>query len=188
MLPMFMLPLMMLQTDRLWYTYGTEIYLYLLKKTSDPSVADDLRQNTFLKAHQSLSLVKDASKVKSWLFSIARNELMNYFQKTPKKQPLPESFHLETDRQLPTETPCCFEKFMNALPLGQKEAMDLIYSRGYSQKEAASHLQIPVSAVKSRIRKAKESLKKHFVSCCKYELNSDGVLKGESNCCQCEVN
>lgn len=179
---------MMLQTDRLWYTYGTEIYLYLLKKTSNTAVADDLRQNTFLRAHQNLSRLKDTSKVKSWLFSIARNELMDYFQKAPKEQPLPVYLQLETDRHFSTEKPCCFEKFIAALPLRQREAISLVYSKGYSQKEAASRLEIPVSALKSRIRKAKETLKKRFVNCCKYEVSSEGVLRGESNCPQCESN
>ena len=76
----------------LYETYKNAIFLYLYRSTLNQHIAEDLTQDTFLKAFQSLSSFRGESSLKTWLFKIARNTYINY---SKKKQ---TSMELHSDR------------------------------------------------------------------------------------------
>ncbi|MDQ0412392.1 RNA polymerase sigma factor [Mesobacillus stamsii] len=76
----------------LYETYKNAIFLYLYRSTLNKHVAEDLTQDTFLKAFQSLARFRGDSSLKTWLFKIARNTYINYSR---KKQ---TSMEFQTDR------------------------------------------------------------------------------------------
>ena len=57
-----------------------EIYNFVVGKVDDRSVAEDLTQNTMEKAWKNLSQLRDRDKARSWLFSIAANEVKLYYR------------------------------------------------------------------------------------------------------------
>ena len=59
--------------EELYRTYKQDVHGYLLSLTHDPSLAEDLLSETFLKAIQSLPRYRGESTVKTWLLGIARN-------------------------------------------------------------------------------------------------------------------
>ena len=59
--------------EELYRTYKQDVYGYLLSLTRDPSLAEDLLSETFLKAIQSLPKFRGDSTSKTWLLGIARN-------------------------------------------------------------------------------------------------------------------
>lgn len=66
-------------------SFYDEVYYYVLSLARDKELAKDITQEAFLKALKSLHTLKDDSKVKSWLFSIARN---GYFTEMKKRNKL----------------------------------------------------------------------------------------------------
>lgn len=69
-----------------WFTqYGESILTYILLMVRDYQQAEDLTQETFLKAYRSKQQFKERSSVKTWLFSIAHNVTIDHFR---KKHPL----------------------------------------------------------------------------------------------------
>jgi RNA polymerase sigma-70 factor, ECF subfamily len=62
----------------LYETYKNAIFLYLYRSTLNRHVAEDLTQDTFVKAFQSLSSFRGESSIKTWLFKIARNTYINF--------------------------------------------------------------------------------------------------------------
>ncbi len=72
--------------------YKNAIFLYLYRSTLNQHIAEDLTQDTFLKAFQSLSSFRGESSLKTWLFKIARNTYINF---SKKKQ---TSMELQSDR------------------------------------------------------------------------------------------
>ncbi|UYZ23747.1 RNA polymerase sigma factor [Mesobacillus jeotgali] len=76
----------------LYENYKKAIFLYLYRATLNQHIAEDLTQDTFLKAFQSLSSFRGESSLKTWLFKIARNTYINF---SKKKQ---TSMELQSDR------------------------------------------------------------------------------------------
>lgn len=69
----------------LYETYKNTIFLYLYRSTLDRHIAEDLTQDTFLKAFQSLPSFRGDASLKTWLFKIARNTYINFSQKKQNK-------------------------------------------------------------------------------------------------------
>lgn len=65
----------------LYEKYKNAIFLYLYRSTLNQHIAEDLTQDTFLKAFQSLSSFRGESSLNTWLFKIARNTYINYSRK-----------------------------------------------------------------------------------------------------------
>ncbi|MBT2636967.1 sigma-70 family RNA polymerase sigma factor [Bacillus sp. ISL-39] len=76
----------------LYEKYKNMIFLYLYRSTLNQHIAEDLTQDTFLKAFQSLSSFRGESSLKTWLFKIARNTYINF---SKKKQ---TSMELQSDK------------------------------------------------------------------------------------------
>ena len=67
--------------DEIYQKYAREVYLYLLKLSKNPSVAEDLMQTTFLKAVEKQDSFNGKSKISTWLCAIAKNEYLNEWKK-----------------------------------------------------------------------------------------------------------
>ena len=65
----------------LFSRYSDLIYFYILKNVKDENNAKDILQTTFLKAFKYLKKIKDRKKFKSWLYSIARNSIFDFYIK-----------------------------------------------------------------------------------------------------------
>ncbi|MDQ7918385.1 sigma-70 family RNA polymerase sigma factor [Mesonia sp. MT50] len=173
-----------METQKIWNNFNEELYFFILKKLKNKNAAQDIFQNTFLKIHKNIPQLKDEEKARAWVFQIARNEVNNYFR---EESVYVEKFHI-TKEAAPQQQKhfCCFDKFINELPQIYGEVIELVYIEGKKQKEVATHLSISLENVKARIRRAKSILKKRFNECCKYEIDKNGDLTGESNCAICE--
>jgi len=174
-----------METIKIWNKFNDQLYFFILKKVKSKDAANDIFQNTFLKIHKNLSQLEKEEKAKAWVFQIARNEVINYFKDksiyveklhSPKDIPLQKYQHI-----------CCFDKFINDLPIIYRQAIELIYIKGLKQKDVAKELGISLENVKARVKRAKDILKKNFKECCKYEFNKNGKLIGESNCSICKT-
>ncbi len=172
-----------MQTQKIWESFNEELYFFILKKVKDRDVTNDVFQNTFLKIHKNISKLKKEEKAKAWVFQIARNEIINHFNKESVY-----SNNLDTNKETllqKYEYVCCFDKFIDELPKIYKQVIELIYIKGKKQKDTAEELNISLENVKARVKRAKEILKQRFNECCKYEFNKQGKLFGESNCSVC---
>ncbi|MDD7886109.1 sigma-70 family RNA polymerase sigma factor [Flavivirga sp. 57AJ16] len=173
-----------METQKIWSNFNEDLYFFILKKVKNKDVTNDIFQNTFLKIHTNLSKLKNEEKVRAWIFQIARNEIVNYFNK--------ESIYVENlsvNKEISLKKYqhiCCFDKFINDLPEIYIQVIELIYIKGQKQKEVATELEISLENVKARIKRAKDILKKKFNKCCKYEFDKNGKLIGESNCSICK--
>ena len=84
--------------DEIYSEHAAEVYKFLLKLCSDASLAEDLMQDTFLKAIEKIDTFDDRCKLTSWLCQIAKN---TYFDHLRKKQRRPH-FLLEDENTEPS--------------------------------------------------------------------------------------
>lgn len=174
----------MKETQKIWDNYKDELYFFILKRVRDTGAAGDILQNTFLKIHKNLDRLKEQTSTRAWTYSIARNEIANFFSKESlyvEKTGISDATPIDTYEEV-----CCFDNFIMELPHIYREAIELVYIQGKRQQEAADILKISLANLKARLRRAKELLKQKFSECCKYELDKNGDLVGESNCAKCE--
>ncbi|MGM1057096.1 MAG: sigma-70 family RNA polymerase sigma factor [Bacteroidota bacterium] len=173
-----------METITIWKTFNSEIYFFILKKVKNKDVANEILQNSFLKIHQNINQLKDSEKVRAWSFQIVRNEIANHFNNESKTYHS-MNFNLLKNPDSYKEF-CCFDRFISNLPKEYKEVIELVYIKGKKQNEVAELVGISLANVKARIRRAKAILKINFNECCKFELNEEGKLTGESNCAFCD--
>jgi RNA polymerase sigma-70 factor, ECF subfamily len=64
--------------------YGESILTYILLMVRDYQQAEDLTQETFIKAYRHQQKFEQKSSVKTWLFSIAQNVTKDYFRKNTR--------------------------------------------------------------------------------------------------------
>jgi len=172
-----------METNEILKDFNDELYFFILKKVKNKDVANDVFQNTFLKIHKNLSKLHKEEKVRAWVFQICRNEIANYFRKESNYvSKLTDNEEISSQEY---DFICCFDKFINELPEIYKHVIELIYISGLKQKDVANKLDISLENVKVRLKRAKEILKKKFNECCKYEVDKNGKLIGESNCSIC---
>ena len=174
---------MEIDTIDIWNKFNSEIYFFILKKTKDVDVTNEILQNSFLKIHQNLDNVEYPEKIKAWVFQIVRNEIANYY-KFRLKTSHSKELHFETSSENYGDL-CCFDRFISNLPEAYKEVIQWVYIKGKTQVEVAEIMDISLANVKARVRRAKLILIQNFNECCRFSINDERKLVGESNCSRC---
>src|ERR1700710_2737239 len=67
--------------DELVHRYENELYRYLARYLGDPSLAEDVFQNTFLQVHLKRGLYEEGRPVRPWLYSIATHQAVDTLRK-----------------------------------------------------------------------------------------------------------
>lgn len=166
-------------TNQVWNNYSTDLKQFIISKVKNTTIADDILQETFIKIHTKLHALKDLNKLKSWIFSIARNSILDYFNSQNKTIEAP---YLESDNELEvlihTEKDC-LHGILKSLPKKYRDPLFLSDIKGIKQNEITITLNLPLSTVKSQIQRARKLIAQGFIDCCGFTLNEKGVLKGE---------
>lgn len=69
--------------NTIYQQYAKSVYRFLLSKTLNEDVAEELTQETFYQAIRSIDRFDGSCKLSTWLFGIAKNQLFNYRRKNP---------------------------------------------------------------------------------------------------------
>ena len=74
----------MKEFELIYDKYFNEIYKFILSLSKNSSIAEDIVQETFMKALKNVNSLKDNTKIKPWLFQIAKNTYLTYITKSVK--------------------------------------------------------------------------------------------------------
>lgn len=78
--------------NRIYTLYAAEVYRYIVSLCRDRTLAEDILQDTMLKAFENIGGFEGACSVKTWLCSIARNEYFDHLRRSDNKNiPLDEN-------------------------------------------------------------------------------------------------
>lgn len=133
---------------------------FALSLTRNPASADDLVQDTIVKAWTHFGSFQPGTNLKSWLLAILRNTFLSDLRKkrheVRAEDVLPEAFSLPTH-----DGPLAMRDFLRAfhtLSDEHREVLSLIFVLGLSYGEAAEALGILPGTVKSRVNRARHRL------------------------------
>ena len=166
-------------TNQVWTKYADDVKFFILSKVKNITIAEDLLQDTFIKIHTKLHTLKDITKLKPWIFTIARNSMMDYFKSTNQTFEL-ASFETETTIEENTHTEKdCLRGILQSLPKKYRDPLFLSDIKGLKQQKVADTLKQSLPTTKSQIQRARKLIAKGFMDCCGFVLNEEGKLVGE---------
>ena len=149
------------------------LYYYALQLTEDREDALDLVQETSYKALKNRKRLHDEEHIRAWLYTILKNTYINYLRSSHFKQIVLDTDELNSyvDRQegLPGQVPdeILMKKelleIIRLLPVPYERPIRMMLS-GYSYKEIAREMNIPIGTVKSRIHLGKKKIKKAYLA------------------------
>ncbi len=122
----------------------------------DGELADDLSQETFLKAYRGIRSYNHQAKFLTWLYAIAKN---TYFEHLRRGEKFEEWAEDDTAATSTTDSRLDIAKCMLQLQPEERLVLTLAYSEGLSQTEVAELLEMPLGTVKTHTLRAKEKLK-----------------------------
>jgi len=147
--------------NRVLAVHMHDLYRYARWLSGSPTVADDLVQETLLRAWKSMDKLNDARAAKGWLLTILRRENARRFErKRPAESAIPTE-ELAADRKdYDTSTEAfALRRALEELPKEYREPLMMQVIYGYSQKEIADHLGISVAGAGTRLFRAREKLR-----------------------------
>ena len=169
----------MTTSEEVWQEYHSRLRAFIKSRISDDMAADDILQNVFLKMHAGLASLKDATKLQSWLYQIARNAIIDHYRSQKPTVEIPEWLtHPEADpgEQVTQALSDCLRPMIQLLPDIYREAVTLSELKGLKQKEVAQALGTSLSGAKSRVQRGRGLLKEMLADCCRLEFDHKGRL------------
>lgn len=168
-----------MQTQDIWNTYSNDIKHFILSKVKDAVVTDDLLQETFIKVHTKLHQLKDDTKLKPWLFSIARYTVTDYFRQHDFTCDINDDDLISDERDQDHSEHDCLRGIIKNLHKKYRDPLFLSDIKGMKQQEVAKQLYLPLPTVKSQIQRARKQIAQGFMDCCGFVMNDEGYLIGE---------
>jgi len=164
--------------------YMSALYSAALRMTRNPADAEDLVQETYLRAYRGFGGFREGTNLKAWLYKILTNTYINMYRarkRRPEQVELDdgEDFYLfrrlggleavEASRSAESEIldkipEAVVKEAVEALPDTFRMAVLLADVEGFSYKEIADIMDVPIGTVMSRLHRGRKRLQKRLWS------------------------
>jgi RNA polymerase sigma-70 factor (ECF subfamily) len=150
--------------------YVPRVYRFALRLTQSADSAEDLTQETFLRAWKHRARLRDARSVLVWLFRIANNVWRDQVRRDRtsrwqelvlNEEPISAEFPVERELESRDELRLALEA-LDSLPARQREALYLRACEGLSLEEIADVLGITPDAVKASVSLARKKIREQL--------------------------
>jgi len=171
----------------LFEAHHDRIYRYLLRLLRNPAEAEDLTQETFLRAYRRGNSLRDPEAVRGWLYRIATHAALDRLRQR-KRQPADDSD--EHTGHLPSavspspsvievverkETSACVQRCLDFLPDHYRAVILLHEAHGLTAPEIANLLGVSLFTVKIRLHRARQKLQQVMERGCAVSSDGQGV-------------
>ncbi|MEE8457479.1 MAG: sigma-70 family RNA polymerase sigma factor [Acidimicrobiia bacterium] len=158
--------------------YAPQLYSAALRMTRNPADAEDVVQETFLKAYRAYDSFTEGTNLKAWLYRILTNTYINKYrkkQRRPSEVELGELQDLYLFKRLGEQSGAQVSAESQALDMFVDEdiieaieslpenfRLPVLYAdvEGFSYKEIAEILDIPIGTVMSRLHRGRKGLQR----------------------------
>jgi RNA polymerase sigma-70 factor (ECF subfamily) len=154
---------------------------FAISLTGNRDRADDLVQDTLMRAWANIDKFERGSNLQAWLFTILRNLFHSDFRKRKREVEDPDGSYAARLKTHPDQQAHLdYEDFRTALTKlhpDQREALLLVGAQGMSYEEAAEVCNVPLGTVKSRVNRARSRLAIMLDLNDEAEIGPDAVTK-----------
>lgn len=182
--------------DQEFMPHIDSMYNFAFKLTNDEDDANDLVQDTYLKAFRFINSFERGTNAKAWLFRILKNSFINDYRKRSREpskvdyQDVETTYNSTEDAEIEATTDLRTETVqdmigdevanaLNSLPVDFKTVIILCDIEGFTYEEMAKILDIPIGTVRSRLHRARNLLKEKLKSYASSLGYKDEVDSGE---------
>lgn len=156
-----------LLVEQLFDYHSDAIFTYLLRLTRSREVAEELAQETFLRAFEARARLEGVANQRAWLYRIATNLAFNHFRRQRRFAWLPwgeaDDAHIAAEDVAERAGQAdAIERALDALSLDYRAALLLCCYHDLKMTEAASALAISEGALKMRLRRAREAFRRAY--------------------------
>src|SRR5438552_5490268 len=151
--------------SQLYDRYNGILKALILRVIHNEAEADDLLQEIFMEIwKQAKNFSAQKGKPLGWMVTLTRRRAIDAlrkkqayaraeerFQAEPEQQPLAWVQNVTEDEIHAGDTRVLMAKVINSLPVAQQQVIELAFFQGMSQREIASHTNIPLGTVKTRL-------------------------------------
>lgn len=188
---------MKLSIEQIWEEFSSDLHAFISRRVSNHSDVEDILQDVFIKIHTNIDSLKEDMKIRSWVYQITRNTIIDYYRKYKIKLVNIDEIPLEDMATTNTieesieagpvqQVAAGLKGMINDLPEKYSQALYLVEFEGLTQVELAKKLGISVSGAKSRVQRGRQLLMNSLVMCCHFELDRYGtIINFHPNCCCC---
>ncbi|NQV73936.1 sigma-70 family RNA polymerase sigma factor [bacterium] len=180
-----------LSTTGMWTAFRDALSGYVARRVSVTEDVEDILQDIFIRIHTGAAAIREADKVKSWVFGLARRAIADHYRATYRKPSQSSIDQEDEDRLGVVESEISLEEYegehgvheevlswlepmIKRLPETYGSALRLSDIEGKSQAQVAEELGISYTAAKSRVQRARKLLGKVLTDCCDVEFGSQG--------------
>ena len=143
-------------------THLPALRAFALSLTRNRSTADDMLQDTVLKAWTNLDKFQPGTNMRAWLFTILRNNFYSSTRKVNREVADVDNVFSDTLSVKPEHDGRLqmmdFKPAFAQLPVEQREALVLVGAQGFSYDEAAETCGVATGTIKSRVNRARARL------------------------------
>lgn len=156
--------------EELHNTLAPRLKAYMLRQGARPDAAEDLAQETLIRAWQKAHLYNaEKGSATTWIYTIARNLRIDKIRREYVWQEMPDSFDEVPDEGVTPDEQVSLDQrshrvreALALLPPQQAEVIHLSFLDGLSHSEISEKLDVPLGTVKSRMRLAYAKLQEQL--------------------------
>lgn len=162
--------------------YSRQLYSAAMRMARNPADAEDLVQETFLKAYRAYDSFEEGTNLKAWLYRILTNTYINKYRKDSRRpsevdlsdvedlylyrrlgsEDTAEAARTTEDRVLDGLVESDIKAAVEELPENFRMPVLLADLEGFSYKEIAEILDIPIGTVMSRLHRGRKAMQKRL--------------------------
>ena len=161
-----------------WGNHEAELRGFLTRQTGNPVQAEDVLQETFLRAITEGAKFCSLENPRAWLFRVARNQLIDDSRSYAVKHQASELAYdpPEDFDEIPAvkTLDICLPKALKKLDPDDREAIERCDLEGELQSQFADDKGLTLAGAKSRIQRARKRLKTELVDLCKVNFDESG--------------
>jgi RNA polymerase sigma-70 factor (ECF subfamily) len=153
--------------ERLVERHQSRVRNWLRQLTGNHAQADDLAQDTFIRAWTHIDSFRSTGKFVSWLMKIAYNTFLLDYRKNARNQRLTEALGSEMNAATrvvaaPGDLSMDLTQALRLLSDEERAVLVLCYAHGYSHAEISDIADLPLGTVKSHIRRGSAKLRERY--------------------------
>ena len=163
---------------RAWQQHERELRSWLLQRLRGAPQVEDMLQEIFIKAMKQGSEFCAIAQPRAWLFEVARHHLIDEQRKRRELLPLPEELPQdeEPEQAVVDQLTACLPRVLAELDSADRDILTRCDIEGMTQQAYANQQGLSLSAVKSRLLRARVRLKNRLHTACAVRLDDQGQV------------
>ena len=179
-------------TEMVWKEYHENLLGYIRSRVGDAVAVEDILQDVFVKIYSKIDTLKESSKLKSWIYQVTRNAIIDYYRSHKIMHELPDTLtapETDTSETARRDIESCLVPMIKSLPDHYRETLMLSEIEGMTQKDVAEKQGLSLSGAKARVQRGRKMIKDLLLQGCSFEYDHQGNLMDyeikSSGCNQC---